>query len=114
MRGLRRYRLIALLSAALLLAACSSSGGKKSEEQSSGVAAGKATTEKITVAMVTHGAPGDTFWDIIQKGAKVASEKDNVEFKYSSDPASGNQANLIQNAIDSKVDGIAVTLPDPE
>ena len=77
------------------------------------VSAGKANTPAITVAMVTHEAPGDTFWDIIRKGAEAAAAKDNVTLKYSSDPDSGNQANLIQSAIDSKVDGIAVTLPDP-
>ena len=99
---------------AVALAGCSSSGGKKSEETAAGgAAAGKANTPKITVAMVTHGAPGDTFWDIIRKGATAAAAKDNVDFKYSSDPSSGNQANLIQSAIDSKVDGIAVTIPDP-
>ncbi len=103
--------LIAIL--ALAGAACSSTGGKKSEEDTGGVSAGKATTPRITIAMVTHGAPGDTFWDIIRKGAEAASAKDNVTFKYSSDASSGNQANLIQSAIDSKVDGIAVTLPDP-
>jgi simple sugar transport system substrate-binding protein len=113
MIGLRRYRLIAVLAAVVLLAACSSSGGKQTEATSAAAGAGKASTERITVAMVTHGAPGDTFWDIIQKGAQVAAAKDNVDFKYSADPSSGNQANLIQSAIDSKVDGIAVTLPDP-
>ena len=108
MTGLRRYRLIALLAAVILIAAaCSSSGGKKSEAKVG------ANTPKLTIAMVTHGAPGDTFWDIIQKGAKAAAEKDNVTLKYSSNPDSGQQANLIQSAIDSKVDGIAVTLPDP-
>jgi simple sugar transport system substrate-binding protein len=98
---------------AITAAACSSTGGKKAEEGSSAVSAGKANTPKITIAMVTHGAPGDTFWDIIRKGANAAAAKDNVTFKYSSDASSGNQANLIQSAIDSKVDGIAVTLPDP-
>jgi ABC-type sugar transport system substrate-binding protein/branched-subunit amino acid ABC-type transport system permease component len=63
--------------------------------------------------MITHGAPGDTFWDIIRKGAEAAAAKDNVKFQYSSDPDSGKQATLIQSAIDAKVDGIAVTLPDP-
>src|SRR6266542_2876111 len=110
-------RLLAAAMVAVLAVtagACSSSGGKKSEESSNAnVGAGKANTARITIAMITHGAPGDTFWDIIQKGAKAAAEKDNVDLKYSSDPSSGNQANLIQSAIDSKVDGIAVTLPDP-
>ncbi len=104
---------VAVIALALAAAGCSSSGGKKSEQSSNQISAGKANTPNITIAMVTHGAPGDTFWDIIRKGAQAAAAKDNVTFKYSSDPSSGNQANLIQSAIDSKVDGIAVTLPDP-
>ena len=107
---------VAALVLGLVVAAsgCSKTGGKKSEEQAAGgAAAGKANTPKLTIAMVTHAAPGDTFWDIIRKGANAAAAKDNVTLKYSSDPSSGNQANLIQSAIDSKVDGIAVTLPDP-
>jgi simple sugar transport system substrate-binding protein len=98
---------------ALAVAGCSSSGGKEAEEEAAGITAGQANTPKITVAMVTHGAPGDTFWDIIRKGAQSAAAKDNVDLKYSADPDSGKQATLIQSAIDSKVDGIAVTLPDP-
>src|SRR3954454_1119225 len=111
----KRAALAALAAAVLAVATgCSQSGGKAAETGSAGgAAAGKANTPKLTIAMVTHGAPGDTFWDIIRKGATAASGKDNVDFKYSSDTSSGNQANLIQSAIDSKVDGIAVTLPDP-
>jgi simple sugar transport system substrate-binding protein len=110
----RRPLFVALLAVLLLVAAaCSSSGGKQEEEQAATGGAGKANTPEITVAMITHGAPGDTFWDIIRKGAQAAAAKDNVKFQYSSDPDSGKQATLIQSAIDAKVDGIAVTLPDP-
>jgi simple sugar transport system substrate-binding protein len=100
-------------SLALAAVACSSTGGKQEEQQAVGAGAGKANTPEITIAMVTHGAPGDTFWDIIRKGTTAAAAKDNVDLKYSSDPDSGKQVTLIQNAIDSKVDGLAVTLPDP-
>jgi simple sugar transport system substrate-binding protein len=111
---MRGARFVAIAAAVVLgLTACSSSGGKKAEQSTAGVSAGKANTPNITIAMVTHAAPGDTFWDIIRKGAQSAAAKDNVTLKYSSDPTSANQANLIQSAIDSKVDGIAVTLPDP-
>ncbi|HEX8858003.1 MAG TPA: sugar ABC transporter substrate-binding protein [Actinomycetes bacterium] len=112
---LRHHPLVAVLAVLLLLAAagCSSSGGKKAEQASQNVSTGKANTPNMTIAMVTHGAPSDTFWDIIRKGASAAAAKDNVTLKYSSDPDSGKQATLIQSAIDSKVDGIAVTLPDP-
>ncbi|MEU8587666.1 sugar ABC transporter substrate-binding protein [Streptomyces sp. NPDC048664] len=118
-RPLRPFRaapLVALAAAsALLVAGCSSSsGGRKAEENSPGTAAGKATTPRMTVALVTHQAPGDTFWDIVRKGAEAAAAKDNIKLVYSADPNAGNQANLVQNAVDQKVDGIAVTLAKPD
>ncbi|MFG2555462.1 sugar ABC transporter substrate-binding protein [Streptomyces sp. NPDC048581] len=102
-------------AAALTLAGCSSSsGGKKSEESAEGASAGKADTPRMKVALVTHQAAGDTFWDIVRKGAEAAAAKDNVELIYSNDPNAGTQANLVQNAIDQKVDGIAITLAKPD
>jgi simple sugar transport system substrate-binding protein len=104
-----------IVAAMLLTAtACSEQGGAQEEAGGGGGGAGQADTPRMTVAMVTHAAPGDTFWDILQKGAQAAADKDNVEFNYSSDPDSTKQANLVQGAIDSKVDGIAVTLSAPE
>lgn len=102
-----------LLALALAASGCSSSGGKKSAQQSQALAAGKANTRHLTIAMITHQQPGDTFWDIIRKGALAAAAKDNVTLKYSNDPDSAKEAQLIQDAVNSKVDGIAVTLPDP-
>lgn len=99
------------LAAALSLAACSSSGGRDSSGDG-GAAGGTADTPEMTVAMITHQAPGDTFWDIIRKGAEAAAAKDNVKLEYSNDPDATKQAQLIQAAIDKKVDGIAVTDPN--
>ncbi|MGW7256287.1 sugar ABC transporter substrate-binding protein [Streptomyces sp. NPDC054834] len=105
----------AAAAAALLVAGCSSSsGGKKADEAGNDISAGKASTPRMTVAMITHAAPGDTFWDTVRKGAQAAAAKDNIKLVYSSDPNAGNQANLVQNAIDQKVDGIAVTLAKPD
>lgn len=64
--------------------------------------------------MVTHAGEGDTFWDIVRSGAKQAAAKDNVEFLYSADKEGKEQAQLVQAAIDQKVDGIVVTLAKPE
>lgn len=64
--------------------------------------------------MVTHGAPGDTYWDLVRKGAEDAAKKDNIELRYSSDPQAPNQANFVRSAIDSRVDGIAVTMPNAD
>ncbi|MEU4617039.1 sugar ABC transporter substrate-binding protein, partial [Streptomyces umbrinus] len=102
-------------AAALVLAGCSSdSGGKKAEEDSGDAAVGKADTPRMTIAMVTHAPPGDTFWDIIRKGAQAAAAKDNVKLIYSNNENASTQASLVQNAIDQKVDGIAVTLAKPD
>ncbi len=107
--------LIAVL--ALVLAGCSSTGGKKAAEAAANagqnVGAGHANTPHYTIAMITHAAPGDTFWDIIRAGATAAAAKDNITLKYSSNPDPTQQAQLIQDAINSHVSGIAVTDPAP-
>ena len=96
------------------LGACSSSGGKKDEEKAGGSSGNVANTPRMKVALITHSKPGDTFWDIVRRGAEAAAQKDNIELQYSSDPDGAGQANLVQTAIDAKVDGIAVTLNKPD
>jgi len=100
----------ALVSAATLaVAACSSGGGAKSEG-----GGGANSGESYTIAMVTHEAPGDTFWDKIRNGAEAAAANHNITLNYSNNQDAGEQSTLIQNAIDSGVDGIATTLPTPD
>ena len=113
---MRFSRLAAIAGASVLvvgIASCSSTGGKP-EEKGGGMGAGQANTPRATVAMITHEVPGDSFWDLIRKGAQAAADKDNIELRYSNDPEAPNQANLVQSAIDSKVNGIAVTLAKPD
>ena len=96
------------------LGACSSSGGKQEEQDSGGAAGNVANTPRMKVAFITHAKQGDTFWDLVRKGAEAAAAKDNVELQYSGAPEGPDQANLVQTAIDQKVDGIAVTLAKPD
>jgi simple sugar transport system substrate-binding protein len=103
--------LIAIL--ALVLAACSSTGGKAAQQPAGSGSAGHANTPHYTFAMITHAQPGDTFWDIIRAGASAAAAKDNVTYHYSNNQDPTQQANLIQDAVNSHVDGIAVTDPVP-
>ena len=117
-RSPRRAIAIALFMVLpLVLAACSNTGGKKAAQAAEGggtaVAAGHANTKHYTIAMITHAAPGDTFWDIIRHGATAAAAKDNITLKYSNSNDPTKQSQLIDDAINSKVDGIAVTDPNP-
>ena len=101
------------MSLLVALTACSSTGGKP-QTSGDGMGAGQADTPRVTIAMVTHGPPGDTFWDLIRKGAEAAAKKDNIDLKYSAELQGPDQANLVQNAVDSDVAAIAVTLARPE
>ncbi|MEU3741216.1 MULTISPECIES: sugar ABC transporter substrate-binding protein [unclassified Streptomyces] len=117
MRTARRAAGITVCMAVIALAAgCSSSGGKDDEDTSGdGGGGGKGVnTPRLKISMITHSGEGDTFWDIVQSGAKQAARKDNVEFLYSNDKEAKGQAELVQSAIDKKVDGIVVTLAKPE
>jgi len=114
--GLSRKRAMLVATTAVLalgLVACSSGGAPSSSSSNAGSGGQVANTKRLTIAMVTHESPGDSFWDKIRAGAQAAAAKDNVDLKYSADPEAGKQAGLVQNAIDSKVDGIAVTLATP-
>ena len=110
----RKATLVAAVVPMLMLSACSSTGGKPADAGNAAGGGQVATTERMKIALITHAAAGDTFWDIVRKGAEEAAAKDNVELLYTSDPEAGRQAQLIQQAIDQKVDGIAVTLAKPE
>src|SRR3954451_20515471 len=97
--------------AALALGACSGGGAQPTTSTGGGGGGGNSG---YTFAMITHETPGDTFWDRIKAGAQQAAKDTGSSLKYSADPDASKQAVLIQNAIDSKVDGIATTLVTPD
>ena len=100
---------------AVALAACSSQGGAQNQpSQGGGGGGGAAAGKRYTVAMVTHEQAGDTFWDKIRAGAQDAAKSLNIELKYSNNENGPEQATLVQNAIDSKVNGLAVTLSNAD
>ena len=102
--GMLRTRKLATAAIAgllLTITSCSSQGGAQNAPGASG-GGGDSSSPSLTIAMVTHEAPGSTFWDRIRAGAEQAAEQHGIELKYSNDPDSGKQATLIQNAIDSQ------------
>lgn len=118
MARFRTWAGIALTGALCVsLAACSSTGGKRAEDARKAAAAqghAAVNTPRWTFAMITHSGDGDTFWDIVQSGAKQAAVKDNINFLYSHDDEGQQQAQLVDAAVDKKVDGIIVTLAKPD
>jgi len=115
-RSRRTLRVLAVVAAAsAALAACSSQGGAQNQAGSGG--GGSAPADggtKYTIAMITHEQAGDTFWDKIRAGAQDAATEHGIDLKYSNNENGPEQATLVQNAIDSKVSGIAVTLSNAD
>ena len=95
-------------TSALALAAC---GGGPAGAAGG---AGNAELEPLKVSMITHSAPGNSFWDIVRAGAEVAADRTGVELLYTSDPEGARQAQLVDQAIDQGVDGIIITLAKPD
>ena len=68
----------------------------------------------LKIAVITHGA-GDSFWAVAKRGAEQAGKDMGVDVQYSesaNDPQ--KQAQLIDAAVTDKVDGIAVSAPNPD
>lgn len=111
----RRLRALAVGSAAaLVLAVSACSGGGAPQTDSDDGSGGGGGDSGYTFQMVTHETPGDTFWDKIRAGAEQAAKDTGAKLQYSNDPAADKQAQLIQTAVDAKVDGIATTLVTPD
>ena len=74
---MRFSRLAAMAGASVLavgIASCSSTGGKP-HESGGGMGGGTVDTPRMTIAMITHEVPGDSFWDLIRKGAETAAQE---------------------------------------
>src|SRR5919202_780159 len=103
--------LVAVLATAALVAGCG--GGNSSGNGGSKDNVNLTQGRNLTIAMVTHGA-GDTFWAVVKKGAEQAAKDMGVKLNYSesnNDPQ--KKAQLIDAGITSKVDGLAVSAPNP-
>lgn len=99
----------AMLLTASVLAGCSGTGDDS--DSPSGDGGGNLD---FKFAVVTHAAPGDAFWDRVKSGAERAGEDYGVDVQYSSDPDPAKQAQLIDAAVADEVDGIVVSMANPD
>ncbi len=106
-------RLLAFaLAAPLLLASCTTDGGD-SDSGGSGNAGGGSGGD-LSFTVITHGSAGDAFWDVVQNGAEAAGEDLGVDVDYQSDGDPQRQAQLIDAAVNQGVDGIVVSMANPD
>lgn len=108
-------RLVAVLMVApLALVGCTGSSGGSTDSTKSPGGSGGSGTYGYKFAVVTHGAAGDTFWDVVKKGAEQAGKDEGVQVSYQSDGDPAKQSQLIDAAVNQKVDGIVVSMANPD
>ena len=112
-RFTRKRALFALLALPLALAACTGDddGDNGGGNDEGGGGGGEAD---YTFAVVTHASAGDAFWDVVQNGADAAAEDLGVEVTYQGSGEPDEQAQFIDAAVSDEVDGIVVSLANPD
>lgn len=105
---IKKRWLAALVVVPLTLAGCTSTPTEPSENVSASAG------EKVTIAVVTHGSPGDTFWDVVKSGAEQAGKDLGATITYQGDGDPVKQSQLIESAIATKPDGLIVSMANPD
>src|SRR5436190_19225048 len=101
-----KWVLAVLLAVPLALAACSNA-------KSTGGGGGPAD-KNLTFAMVSHGSAGDKFWDVVKSGLEQAGKDMGIKVTYQSSGDPQKQAQLIDAAVSQKVDGLVVSMANPD
>lgn len=125
---MRRVLLLTGMLLTLALAVAVAGCGKVSEVREPDVFAGEGIkpapaadrraptgSGAIRIAVVTHGAAASAFWAIVKNGVDAAARQMTVSVSYRS-PDTFNvdrMKDLIYEAVDSRPDGLVVSIPDP-
>src|SRR3954465_4926655 len=101
----KRYWLLSLLAVLALVAAGCGKKDKASE-------AGGIKRSDISIQVVTHGQASDPFWSVVQNGVDAAKKDLGVKVPFPPPQkfGVGSMPQLIDSAIASKPDGLAVSL----
>lgn len=105
---MRRIPVVLALASALALTACSAPAEQNAESGSAPPAGGG------EYAVITHGAPGDSFWDVVKNGAEAAGQEYGVTVTYQGDGDPAKQSQLIDQAVSGQADGIVVSMANPD
>jgi len=115
---IRRALVAGLAAGALLLAACSTSDDSGDSGSDSGDSGSDSNSSSdagdMRIDVITHAAPGDSFWDVVKSGSDQAGKDLGVDMHYNSDPDPGAQSTLIDNAVADGSDGLVISMANPE
>lgn len=115
MQRISRSHQVALAACAvsgLLLAGCTVD--EPDDEDAQAEAPEDLDDSELSFAVISHSAPGDSFWEVVQGGAEQSGAEHNVEITYSGDDDPAEQSQLIDNAVAQDMDGLVVSMANPD
>ena len=113
--NIRRALAFGMAAGALVLTGCTTANDDNADNtKTENTGAKAASSGDMRIDVITHGAPGDSFWDVVKAGAVQAGKDEGVDLKYQSDPDVGKQATLIDNAVAAGTDGLVVSMANPD
>ena len=98
---------------ALVLTACGTGGQAPEEAAGNGDAAAGASRD-LDYAVIIHGVPDGSFWNVVKKGAEDGGAQYGVDVEVTGDPEGSRQAQLIDSAVANQPDGIVVSMANPD
>lgn len=104
--------MVLAVAVAMIVAGCA-------EEQGGGQQGGGEEDKgrsDIRIAVVTHGQASDPFWSVVKNGVDQAADDMGVEVEYNAPETFDmvKMGQLIDAAVASEPDGLAVSVPDPD
>ncbi|MGI8695979.1 MAG: sugar ABC transporter substrate-binding protein [Mycobacteriales bacterium] len=113
MSSARRWAVTALLVPITIAGAvaCGSSNSNKKADATKTSSGAKSTG--LTFDVITHGAAGDAFWSVVKNGANQAGTDMGIKVNYENDGQPAKQSQLINAAVNQKVDGLVISMADP-
>jgi simple sugar transport system substrate-binding protein len=111
---MRRWVAIVGVIASLAAACTGGGGGGGDSGGTTGGGSDGVSQRDYKISMAIHSDPSGTYWGVVKKGAEDAARDLGISFDIqgSDDPA--KQADLVEAAIASGADGIAVTFAAPD
>lgn len=120
----KRKQIFAVAALAFAASACSgssstpaqsapSAGANSGAPASAAGAAPAAPSGNLSMTLIRHGLPSDSFWSPVQKGFTDAGALYGIKTNFvATGNTPGDEAKAINQAVAQKVSGIVVTLPD--
>lgn len=70
--------------------------------------------DEVSLCMVVHSDPAGSFWNVVDRGAKDAAAALGVNLTSVGSPDPAEQAQLLEDCIAKNVDGVFVSLANPD